>query len=162
MDIIQFKYRILIPTLSRIGLDETNRVSLVLGTCLKESANLTYVVQIPNGPALGFGQMEPATHADLWANFLVYRPELAAKIRKLVGHYGDSLDDLPTPPVSELIGNAFYAVAMVAVHYRRVPVALPPNEPYALAAYWKKYYNTPLGKGDVQEALPYFMKAVAI
>lgn len=157
MDITQFKYRILVPTLTRIGLDETNRTSLVLGTCLKESANLTYVVQIPNGPALGFGQMEPATHADLWVNFLAFRPELADKVRRLAGRF-----DGNAPPVSELIGNAFYAVAMVAVHYRRVPAALPPNEPYALAAYWKKYYNTALGKGDVQEALPYFMKAVAV
>lgn len=161
MDITQFKYRILVPTLTRIGLDETNRISLVLGTCLKESANLTYVVQIPNGPALGFGQMEPATHADLWANYLAFRPELADKVRRLAGRTNNFEGDHP-PAVSELIGNAAYAVAMVAVHYRRVPAALPPNEPYALAAYWKKYYNTALGKGDIVEALPYFTKAVAV
>lgn len=155
VDVAQFKNRIIVPTLTRIGLAETNRVSLVLGTCLHES-HLTYVVQIPNGPALGFGQMEPATHADLWANFLAYQPELANNVRRLAGFREQS-----SPPASELIGNANYAVAMVAVHYRRIKAKLPPNEPRALAEYWKKYYNTALGKGTVEQALPHFQKAIA-
>lgn len=151
----QFKDRILQPALMRIGLAESNRISLVLGTCLHES-RLTYVVQLPNGPALGFGQMEPATHRDLWDSYLRYQPELAEKVRRLAGEHGSG-----TPPAGEMIGNANYAVAMIAVHYRRVSAPLPLNEPLQLATYWKTYYNTSLGKGTVEQALPHFVEALA-
>jgi len=154
IDVKQFKDRIVLPVLIRIGLAETNRISLVLGTCLHES-HLQYVVQVPNGPALGFGQMEPATHRDLWENYLRYQPELAEKVLRLAGEYGSG-----SPPATELIGNANYAVAMCAVHYRRVRDPLPANEPRLLARYWKKFYNTPFGKGTIEQALPHFIKAI--
>lgn len=157
MDAKQFKYRIAIPALTRIGLSEPVRVSLVVGTCLHESEGLQFVVQLPNGPALGFGQMEPATHDDIWRNFLAYKPELAAKVRALCGSFEGNM-----PPSSELIGNANYAVAMVAVHYRRLPAALPREEAYSLAAYWKQFYNTPLGKGTIEGAVKQFYRAIEI
>jgi len=151
-----FKERIVLPSLAAIGLTEPNRVSLVCGTCMHES-HLRHVFQVGGGPALGFGQMEPATHRDLWENFLRYQSELAAKVRTFVPHFDGYI-----PPLIELSCNARYAVAMVAVHYRRIKAALPPNEPKALAEYWKAYYNTVLGKGTVDLALPHFTKAVEL
>jgi hypothetical protein len=41
---------------------------LLLGTALKESLQLKYRRQI-QGPALGYYQMEPATHDDIWNNY---------------------------------------------------------------------------------------------
>jgi hypothetical protein len=152
----QFKYRIVIPSLIVLNLVEPNRISLVCGTCMHES-HLTYVVQLPNGPALGFGQMEPATHNDLWANFLAFQHELRARVASLL----PSSVKFP-PDAQNLVGNVSYAVAMVAVHYRRVREPLPLNQPNLLAEYWKKHYNTTSGKGTVEQALPHFTAAVAL
>jgi len=154
VDPAQFKHWVIIPALKRIGLDEPNRVALVLGTCLKESL-LQFVFQVPNGPARGFGQMEPATHKDLWVSYLAFQPELANKVRTLLPYY-----ITPVPNPDELIGNANYAVGMIAVHYRRVKAALPSLDSFAMSRYWKQYYNTPIGKGDADEAQKHFETAV--
>lgn len=155
LDPKEFKERIVVPALRTIGLAEPNRVSLVLGTCMHES-HLRHVFQV-SGPALGFGQMEPATHRDLWENFLRYQSELAAKVRTFLPSFEGYV-----PPTIELSCNARYAVAMAAVHYRRVRAALPENTPQLLAEYWKKFYNTELGKGTVAQALPHFQKACEV
>jgi hypothetical protein len=43
---------------------------------------------------------------------------------------------------------------MCRVHYYRVPAALPPAGDLAeQAAYWKRYYNTELGRGTVEHFL---------
>ena len=46
----------------------------------------------------------------------------------------------------EMTGNLYYATAMCRVHYRRVKEPIP-NTVIGQAQYWKRYYNTPLGKG---------------
>jgi len=159
----QFLKFVVIPTLQRIRLHSEVAVALTLGTCLKESL-LKYVVQRPNGPALGFGQMEPFTHDDLWRTFLPQFPQLSAQVTRLTGY----LEGLSVPPASELIGNAFYAVAMTRVRYYRVEEALPVFSEHSdlnalsLARYWKKHYNTSEGKGNVEEALPHFQEAIAL
>lgn len=157
IDVKQFKERVVAPVLNQIGLNEPARVSLVLGTCLHES-HLIYLVQLPNGPALGVGQMEPATHSDLWDNYLRYQLPLAGKIRSLLPDY---FAQGINPPVDYLIGNLNYAVAMIAVHYRRVKAALPDNSPTSLAQYWKAFYNTYQGKGTIEQALQHFEAAVS-
>lgn len=112
----------------------------------------TYVRQV-KGPARGVMQMEPATHRDLWKNFISYKVKLADKLAglKMAGNTG--LDDLK--------GNIYYQIAMARVHYFRIKAAMPQpkNFPdigtyeYALAEYWKKHYNTYLGKGEIDQAL---------
>jgi hypothetical protein len=48
-------------------------------------------------------------------------------------------------------GNHFYAAAMCRVFYLRVPERLPQaDDSAAMARYWKRYYNTHLGKGTVE------------
>jgi hypothetical protein len=62
------------PVLRQLGLDEYRMQAaeeLLLGTALQESG-LIYRRQLNNGPALGLFQMEPATHDDIWADFLTY------------------------------------------------------------------------------------------
>jgi hypothetical protein len=142
------------PALRHIDLWSQAAENLVLGTALVES-NAEYLHQV-KGPALGLWQMEPATHDDVWSNYLRYQHELA-----------DKVDELTTPAAithgaAELIGNLYYGAAMCRIHYRRAPAALP-NEKDAegMARSWKTFYNTAAGAGTVEKALPRFIVVCA-
>jgi hypothetical protein len=153
LDVEQLRLHIVRPVLNRLDLWSVNAESLVLGTALHES-HARYVRQI-KGPAMGIYQMEPATHYDLHRNFLRFNTPLKIRVNQYAGFFSG---DLPDP--AELIGNLYYATAMCRVHYRRIKAQLPTNEPYALAQYWKDFYNTKLGKGTVEQALPHFTRAI--
>lgn len=90
--------------------------------------------------------MEPATHQDIWANFLAYRHELAEQLRALRNTSGQS--------ALELKDNDLYAAAMARVHYYRIgefagQSALPAfGDITSQAIYWKRHYNTYLGSGS--------------
>lgn len=129
--------------------------ALVLGTAMHES-HLKYTRQI-GGPALGYFQMEPATHLDIHQNFLVYNAQLNSAVRSLLEY---SYKGVPNP--EELVVNHEYAAAMCRAHYLRVKAPLPVLDPLALAQYWKKYYNTALGKGTVEQALQHFEEACRV
>jgi len=140
----QFTIHIIRPALEAIDLYSDAAAELVLGTALQES-NLRYLVQLGSGPAKGFFQMEPATHDDIWTNFLAYKPELASKVNALVCHNRSP---------EKLIWNLHYAAAMCRVHYYRVKSALPEQGDYeGHANYWKTYYNTIHGAGTEEEYL---------
>lgn len=146
------------PTLIELGLHSVAAERLVLGTIYQESGG-EYIQQLGGGPALGLIQMEPQTHNDIWRNFLAYHPKLKFKVADLLSHkariesFSSTSNGRPiVPPAAELIGNLKYAVAMCRIHYLRVPQALPhPDGLQGFADYWKKYYNTPEGKGSVVE-----------
>lgn len=129
-------------------------VELLMLTAAQESHLGTYIKQI-RGPALGVFQMEPATHDDIWGNYLIFKKQLASYVGLYVGYrYSTKSADLPSPVKSEALeANLVYAILMARVHYRRVPAALPPRDDIeAMATYWKRYYNTPEGRGQVGEA----------
>lgn len=143
IDLKQFEDLIIVPTLNRIGQYSLEAVELVLGTAIQES-NLKYLKQLGSGPALGVFQMEPATHDDIWDNFLKFRESLANSVALLT---------VKVSPTS-MIGNLWYATAMCRVHYSRVPDPLPEQGDYeGQAAYWKEHYNTYLGAGTEEEYL---------
>ena len=126
---------------------------LLLGTAIKESGNLKHRKQI-GGPALSFFQVEPESHQDIWDNYLKFRPQLKAFVISLM-----------TKPnankLQELENNESYAAAMARIKYQRCPEKLPSfNDLDAIARYWKKYYNTPLGKGTVKGFLEIWNKSV--
>lgn len=126
-----------------LGLHSPGAVSLLLGTAAQESRFGTYLRQIGKGPALGVFQMEPATEQDIWKNYLHYHPDLVAKIKGVTGESG---------PGPHLRWNLAYQVAMARVHYRRKNPPIPAwNNIEGLGAYWKQHYNTPIGKGTVEE-----------
>jgi hypothetical protein len=146
LSIPQVRESIIKPALTVVDGYSLAADELVLGTALQES-KLQYIRQLGNGPALGIFQMEPATHEDIWKNFLKFRPELAEKVRSLAA---------PTtadhPSANELIGNLWYAAAMCRIHYMRVPDALPKaGDIPGMAAYWKEFYNTFEGSGAEEE-----------
>jgi hypothetical protein len=151
----QLREHVIRPTLKHLDLWSQAAENLVLGTILTESRG-EYLKQVGTGPALGLIQMEPATHDDIWNNHLKYQPVLSAKLREL------ETPAALTKGALELIGNLYYAAAMCRVFYRRLPDPLPAaDDPEGMARLWKKRYNTPLGAGTVEKALPYFRQACA-
>ena len=51
---------------------------------------------------------------------------------------------------------------MCRVHYFRSPLKLPDaKDAQGMAELWKAAYNTPLGKGTVEKALPRFLVVCA-
>lgn len=152
----QLMLHVVRPALLHLGLHSRAAEQLVLGTALVESRG-EYVKQVGNGPALGLWQMEPATHDDIWRNFLHYNHELQSRVSDL------ATAAVITEGALELVGNLFYGAGLCRVHYRRVKEPLPAAEEFGdMARYWKRHYNTALGAGTADKALPHFYKACQI
>lgn len=149
---------IITPVLESLDLLSDSARVLLIGTCDIESKRGTFVKQVGGGPALGIYQMEPATHDDIWKNFLVYKLDLSKKLDAI--SYTRS-DKGPHPEASEMITNLAYATAMCRVHYARVKEALPAaNDAAGMAAYHKKYYNTIKGKTNPNESIMIFKQII--
>ena len=133
--------------LQYFDLDSEDARSLIYSTGKAESGYKT-LQQYGGGPALGFFQMEPATCQDIWDNYVMYRPKYRDKLYAL-GFDDGTLEFC-------LLSNIGLQAAFCRLHYRRVPSALPSAENIkAQAEYWKKYYNSHLGKGTID----HFMEA---
>ena len=159
-----FRVEVICPVLAFLGdpYDTLAAEELLLGTALQES-KLRSVLQYPRGPALGLFQMEPATHDDIYENWLPYRetdedpPHWKEMLRSHLIFLGqppmfEGPDDRVPPFAEELACNAYYACAMARAHYYRVPAALPDaGDLEGQAHYWKNYYNTAAGSGTVEE-----------
>lgn len=140
------------PTLKDLNLYSLAAEQLLAGTCAQESGMGTYLAQIPGGIAKGAWQMENETFFDLWENFINFKGNLWVRIAIASG-MGDNfpLPDLDGKP-GMMIHNLKYACAMARMHYLRVKEPLPAaNDIPALAAYWKKYYNTSKGAGTEEQ-----------
>lgn len=143
--------KLISDTLQGIGLYSEDAVSLLMGTCAQESALGKYRRQLGGGPALGVFQMEPATFRDICENFLRYKPELQDKVKRVSGvEFFDAGD---------LVDNDRLAVCFARVHYLRVKESIP-GDLRGWARYWKRYYNTPLGKGTEEEFIANFKRCV--
>jgi len=132
------------PVLVQLGLRSDDAEELLLGTAAQESFMGTYLKQL-HGPAFGIYQMEPATHDDIWRSYLRFGSgKLDEKVRGfMVG---------VEPSAGQMVWNLAYATAMARVHYYRIREALPSlHDVDAMARYWKRYYNTALGRGTVEE-----------
>mgnify|MGYP001565764624 CR=1 FL=1 len=154
-DARQFRECIIRPTLKALEPEIPHSIvaeELLMLTAAQESHLGTYLKQ-KGGPALGVYQMEPATHVDLYRNFIQLRPSLAEKLRLMVPSF-------PVVGSEILVGNLYYATAIARVHYFRVAEPLPSLHTEALAKYWKKHWNTELGKGTVNEALANYARYI--
>ena len=141
-------------TLEEIGMNSTAAVNLLMGTAAQESHLGTYIRQV-KGPALGVFQMEPFTNDDIWNNYLLYKSD-NFKQKIFDACKSDQLFN------ETLVFNLKYAIIMARLHYRRVREALPKHDGVeGLARYWKKYYNTELGKGTVEEFIKNYNRFVA-
>ena len=139
-----FLQTVIEPTLLHLGLWSPAANELLLGTALVES-ELRHRRQLGGGRARGLFQMEPATHNDIWENYLKYRAQLAERVQKLLTSEKDD-------KLVELEVNDKYACGMARVHYLRVPAPLPyAGDVARMAAYWKAHYNTWSGAGKESE-----------
>ena len=154
MDAKQFKSFIVKPVLDHLDLGGLAAVNLLTGTAMVESG-ISFVRQIPNGPAVSFFQMEMPTHDDIWNNYLKYHKEVAAKIKGL---------EIPGfTDVQNMQFNNAYAVAMCRIHYLRVDEKLPEyDDAIGMARYHKVHYNTSNGKTQIEKSLPLFKTAIAL
>jgi len=138
------------PTLEHLGMWSEAAENLVLGTAAHES--LLYHLKQQGGPALGLYQIEPATHKDVWDNFLIYKEDLTSKVRGFAAQHPFT-NDLDV----ELIGNLYYATAICRLVYYRRPEPLPgADDVVGLAQYWKDHYNTHLGKGRIEDWIDHY------
>ena len=143
----QLRELIIKPTLLELDMYSKAAEDLVAGTIAQESRMGEFIKQIGGGPALGICQMEPATHNDLWQNYITFRHNIGDRLFKITSHL----------KAEEMIWNLRYAVAMCRIHYYRQPGAIPSNIE-GLAAYWKAYYNTPAGKGSEHEFIENYQR----
>lgn len=114
-------------------------VELLVGTAITES-NLRHLYQV-RGPALSFFQIEPSTANDLIDNFILQRDDLHEALDFIAGGT-DWVDNIDTA----LVNNIALASAFARLQYWRAPAAIP-SDLLDQAKYWKKYYNSHLGKG---------------
>lgn len=130
------------PVCTVMGLGGDAVEELLLGTAMQESSCGARIVQ-NGGPALGVWQMEPATHDDLWTNFLAFRIPLADKVSTFLF--------TALPKSVQLIGNLYYACAMARVQYFRSPRPIPSaGDIEGQAELYKVAYNGP-GKATTDE-----------
>ena len=134
-------------SLNNLDMNSEDVSVLVFRTGMAESG-YRHLSQMGSGPAVGFFQVEPATIDDTWNNYAVYRKPIM-----------DILKDMGFDPNNSKI-SVMSSIALQAafcrLKYRRDRLPIPPAEQLcAQAAYWKRVYNTVLGKGSVE----HFVKA---
>lgn len=147
------------PILERLGLLSNSARELLLGTCAVESNFGTYLHQV-KGPALSIYQIEGTTYYDLFHTFLCSRRGFIEKINEAFNtqiYYesnGSMLLPFNIPNPELMITNLAYATVICRLIYYRVKESLPKHDDIrGLANYWKVYYNTSHGKGEISDFL---------
>jgi hypothetical protein len=145
-NVAQFEEFILTPTLSLLQKYSGDAVELLIFTCAAESNGGTFIHQV-KGPALGIYQMEPATHQDVWVNY-IHRSSSLMSILGLNFQCNGLID------AERMVYDLSYATLMARLHYSRFPEPLPSkNDAEGMFKYYKKYFNTPLGKATKAESI---------
>lgn len=149
------------PTTAELGMpDATN---LLLDTFAQESQLGKYLVQIGGGPALGLGQIEPATNSLVLTWAMDNKPDIYDTLKTIRGR----TQSVPGMRVCDDINlvalqyNHCYNCAIARCLYYSIQEPLPdPNDVVALGQYWKSYYNRG-GKGTVDEFVQSYNTLVA-
>lgn len=147
LDHNQLRQYIIQPTLDKLQEFSHNAAEMLVFTCAAESDGGTFLHQI-KGNALGIYQCEPATHQDIWTNYLCRN----SKLMMLMALH---LDVQPSPNNHErLIYDLRYATAIARFHYRRVPEHLPNKDDIeGMYEYYKQFYNTSSGKSTKDKSI---------
>lgn len=145
----QLSKGIITPVLLEMDMYSHPAHDLLFGTAMHESMGLRYIVQAGydfEQPDLrlarGYYQMEPTTLWDLYDSYLYFN---ASKRAVLNGFRSPVLSR-----ADNLIMNPAYATAAARMQYYRFPDEIP-DDMQGQAEYWKKYWNTGLGKGGVDQ-----------
>jgi hypothetical protein len=135
----QFRNIIVRSSLEMLGHWSQEAENLLVMIMSWESKGGTYLEQV-NGPAQGIYMMEPATHDDIYENFISKNEKLSNRLDALfdcneVSHWHANMMAI----------NMIYATAMARIFFLRVKEPIPLGL-HELAAYAKKYWNTEKGK----------------
>ena len=134
-------------SLKQMDLYSEDAVDLVYKTGNAETG-YRHLKQMGGGPAIGFWQVEPATLIDIIDNYVKYRPKLEKGLKSL----GFNESDMEI----RVMGNIALQAVFCRLKYKRDRYPLPKvGNLEAQAKYWKRVYNTKLGKGTIT----HFMEA---
>lgn len=134
------------PTLTYIDLGGMDAETIVFNIAKQESSCGKYIRQLGYGDgslegAFGIYQCELKTYYDIYDSYLSYHHDLIEKV--------DSLKIKSLTDAENLMYNLPYATAICRVHLYRFKEKLPKYDDIeGQAKFWKKYYNTELGKGE--------------
>lgn len=151
------------PVLSALNIP--NGANLLLGTAAVESGMGIYFKQI-NGPALSPWQIESKTARDIEYRYLPeFKKHLVPVLNGLKlknqSYFPYEPPNTSIPHNTELYGNLYYSCAIARLLYLSKPEVLPDEDDIeGMAHYWKKHYNTQLGKGYVKDFIYAFKKLV--
>jgi hypothetical protein len=109
-----------------------------MGTIAQESLLGTWLVQ-EDGPALGLGEVEPATLGDLLASLNANESAALAMFA------------MPTTPEHNVVGSLPYSVAITRLFYWKKAAPLPADTVTALFNYYKQWYNTQVGAATLAQ-----------
>ena len=126
-----------------IGIKKTDEAAALIFETGNAESGYRHLEQI-GGPAKGFFQIEGWVIKDCWDNYIVFRKS----IQKFLEGYGFDPDNMEFC----LTSNIALQIAFCRICYRRKPGSIP-KDIEGRAAYWKKHYNTPLGRGTVEHYL---------
>jgi len=134
-DFKQFK-NLITQVLKEVDLYTPSATAILLGTAAKETSFGTYLKQLGDGPALGPFQIEPATF-----QYLKYK-------------YQENFPVIKSFTFNQLQYDLRASIIMARLKYFSISTPLPDaDDILAIAKYWKKYYNTHLGDGTVEQFL---------
>ena len=137
------QFRALLNRILPPKLHSESAIELLLGTAAQESAFGTYLRQFGKGPARGAFQMEGMTFGDL------------------VNRYSDEFPEINNWKFEELEWDLRKAAIMARIKYYSCPGRLPlSNDLVGMARYWKRWYNTPLGCGTIEEFIENYLRYV--
>ena len=132
-------------SLYKIDCYSDDALALVVRTGMAESGYRALRGYGKGNPAIGFWQIEPATMYDMISNYLIYRRKYKDALEKLGMEFtGDDIE-------MSVIMNIAVQAALCRLHYRRDKDPIPSwDDLKGQANYWKKVYNTNLGRGTVE------------
>lgn len=139
------KLHIVTPAVRHMGFHKDEEslaaaVNLVFYTMLVES-NCRRLTQV-QGPALGWGQVEPATIASFQYHYLRSRRDTRLKLEFFIPEGWSYIQAMMTCPL--------FMAAFIRCFYFPKQRALPKaNDVEGMGDYWKDFYNTSKGKGTV-------------
>jgi len=154
-NIKQFREDIVAPTLGALQIRNPNMSELLVFTCAVESAGGTYVRQI-KGPALGIYQIEPTTFSDLFANYILRKPDILNLFTLNLG-----LHRMPSP--EQVITDLRLATALAACLYMYRKANLPQNKILDADELWNIYkplYNTVKGKSEKEASIKAYQRFI--
>jgi len=121
------------PTLNLLEMQSLSAQKLMLITGMLETG-FDYLKQHPEGPALGWWQMEPATFFHL-CSYIRRKKALHQKVLSII--FTDML-----LPFEALVWNLRYACILARIQYWQHEEPLPAHtDMNGLASYYLKYYN---------------------